>query len=238
MNRLVLRAGGAAAAALACPALAQTSVSIDLAGVRIQDGLNQSRSSAPSTISPAYRYHYTVSGMVHGSGGVLGLQFPSPTPLATVMESLAPGSSSTLAGDFDNCGGHLPFAPPAQTQGGTQVILGITVTYSLTLGFQISGTGVASFSLTNVVLSPSILVGSLVFDSGSAALTRTYVCPANCDGSTLSPTLNVADFTCFLARFSAGEAYANCDCSTTAPALNVSDFTCFLQQFAGGCPPQ
>jgi hypothetical protein len=236
MHRLVLRAGGAAVAALTWPAFAQTSVSIDLAGMRIQNGLNQSRSSSPNTISPAYRYHYVVSGMVHGSGGVLGIQFPNSTPLATVMESLAPGSSSTLVGDFDNCGGQLPFSPPAQTQGGSQVISGITVTYSLTLGFQISGTGVASFSLTNVVLSPSILVGSLVFDSGSAVLTRAYVCPANCDGSTLYPVLNVADFTCFLTRFSAGEAYANCDCSTTAPALNVSDFTCFLQQFAGGCP--
>ena len=61
-------------------------------------------------------------------------------------------------------------------------------------------------------------------------------CYANCDNSTTAPVLNVADFTCFLNRFAAGESYANCDESTTAPVLNVADFTCFLQSFAGGCP--
>ena len=62
------------------------------------------------------------------------------------------------------------------------------------------------------------------------------VCYANCDASTTTPILNVADFTCFLQRFAAGESYANCDGSTTAPTLNVADFTCFLQAFAAGCP--
>jgi uncharacterized membrane protein len=61
-------------------------------------------------------------------------------------------------------------------------------------------------------------------------------CYANCDGSSTTPVLNVADFTCFLQRFAAGDTYANCDNSTTAPTLNVADFTCFLQQFAAGCP--
>jgi hypothetical protein len=61
-------------------------------------------------------------------------------------------------------------------------------------------------------------------------------CYANCDESTTAPVLNVADFTCFLNRFAAGESYANCDQSTTAPVLNVADFTCFLQSFAAGCP--
>jgi cytochrome c peroxidase len=59
---------------------------------------------------------------------------------------------------------------------------------------------------------------------------------ANCDGSNLAPYLNVADFTCFLQRYSAGDPYANCDGSQTFPALNVADFTCFLQKYAMGCP--
>jgi hypothetical protein len=62
------------------------------------------------------------------------------------------------------------------------------------------------------------------------------VCHANCDNSTTQPVLNVADFTCFLQRFAAGESYANCDGSTQSPVLNVADFTCFLQRFAAGCP--
>jgi hypothetical protein len=61
-------------------------------------------------------------------------------------------------------------------------------------------------------------------------------CYPNCDGSTAAPTLNVADFGCFLQRYASGAPYANCDGSTAAPVLNVSDFTCFLQKFAAGCP--
>jgi hypothetical protein len=75
----------------------------------------------------------------------------------------------------------------------------------------------------------------------SAPVTRLWfswnpTCYANCDESTTAPVLNVADFTCFLQRFAAGESYANCDSSTAAPILNVGDFTCFLQRFAQGCP--
>lgn len=62
------------------------------------------------------------------------------------------------------------------------------------------------------------------------------LCPANCDGSTAPPVLNVADFTCFLNRYAAGSLRANCDGSTLAPALNVADFICFLNAFARGCP--
>jgi hypothetical protein len=68
------------------------------------------------------------------------------------------------------------------------------------------------------------------------SITIARPCYANCDGSTAAPVLNVADFTCFLQKFSTGNPYANCDGSTTAPVLNVQDFTCFLQKFAVGCP--
>jgi lectin-like protein len=61
-------------------------------------------------------------------------------------------------------------------------------------------------------------------------------CYANCDASGTAPALNVADFTCFLQKFAAGDGYANCDGGTTAPLLSVADFTCFLQRFAAGCP--
>jgi hypothetical protein len=47
--------------------------------------------------------------------------------------------------------------------------------------------------------------------------------------------LNVADFTEFLHSFSASEARANCDNSTMNPTLNIGDFTCFLQKFSRGC---
>ena len=60
-------------------------------------------------------------------------------------------------------------------------------------------------------------------------------CWVNCDNSTIAPVLNVLDFSCFLNKFAAGEAYANCDESTVAPVLNVLDFACFLNKFAAGC---
>jgi hypothetical protein len=60
-------------------------------------------------------------------------------------------------------------------------------------------------------------------------------CYANCDGSTASPVLNVADFSCFLQKYAAGDDYANCDGSTAAPTLNVQDFSCFLQKYSAGC---
>ncbi|MFN0131082.1 MAG: GC-type dockerin domain-anchored protein, partial [Phycisphaerales bacterium] len=61
-------------------------------------------------------------------------------------------------------------------------------------------------------------------------------CPANCDGSTAPPVLNVSDFICFLNKFAAGQSSANCDASTTPPTLNIADFVCFQTRFAAGCP--
>ncbi|MFN0133594.1 MAG: GC-type dockerin domain-anchored protein [Phycisphaerales bacterium] len=60
-------------------------------------------------------------------------------------------------------------------------------------------------------------------------------CYANCDASTVMPTLNVADFVCFMNRFAASDPGANCDSSTTPPALNVADFICYVNRFAAGC---
>lgn len=66
-------------------------------------------------------------------------------------------------------------------------------------------------------------------------LTAAPGCYANCDQSTSAPALTVGDFTCFLARYAAGDPYANCDHSTAPPVLNTADFTCFVRLFAAGC---
>jgi hypothetical protein len=60
-------------------------------------------------------------------------------------------------------------------------------------------------------------------------------CYPNCDASTTPPILNIADFSCFLQKFAAGDPYANCDGSSIEPVLNVADFSCFLGKFAAGC---
>jgi hypothetical protein len=75
--------------------------------------------------------------------------------------------------------------------------------------------------------------GSITLHTG--AFQPAPACYANCDGSIVAPTLNVADFTCFLQQYAAGNSYANCDSSSVVPVLNVADFTCFLQRYAAGC---
>jgi hypothetical protein len=127
----------------------------------------------------------------------------------------SPGTWTTLGSDPLPlpCGGSARATPPnaAATQIGV-----------------VPCPGVASYQIRCIV---SGACGSTT--SAQAAYT---VCYANCDCSTLAPVLNVADFTCFLNRFTSGESYANCDNSTSAPVLNVQDFTCFLNRFTTGCP--
>jgi outer membrane protein assembly factor BamB len=86
--------------------------------------------------------------------------------------------------------------------------------------------------------STPAIEGQMLFTVGAGIL-RAYgtpACYANCDQSTTPPILNIADFSCFLTRFAAGDPRANCDLSTTPPVLNIADFSCFLARFAGGCP--
>jgi hypothetical protein len=91
---------------------------------------------------------------------------------------------------------------------------------------------------TGAVIGPGALAG--IAAAGGNFLIRAdpaaaAVCYPNCDHSTVNPVLNVADFTCFLQKYAAGDPYANCDNSTVNPVLNVADFTCFLQKYAAGC---
>lgn len=84
----------------------------------------------------------------------------------------------------------------------------------------------------------SAVVGTGRFNGAERAfllsgLPVTTPCPANCDGSTAAPILTPADFTCFLAKYRAGDASADCDSSGT---FSPADFTCFLARYRGGCP--
>ncbi|MFN0131328.1 MAG: hypothetical protein ACKVW3_02155 [Phycisphaerales bacterium] len=64
---------------------------------------------------------------------------------------------------------------------------------------------------------------------------RECPCYANCNNS-VSPTLGIDDYWCFLQAFAGGHAYANCDGSSVPPWINVADFVCFTNRFAQGCP--
>ncbi len=162
-----------AAALLLAPAIhAQQSTTIPLTGVQFRNATNQSRSSA-TPISPAFVYDYQIAGNARGVGGALGILFPTPTPIATIFEFLAPGSSAFLTGQGPNINGTHPFPVANQRIDGTTNVSGINVTYGFDLMIQIAANGIVSFSLTNVVLTPSILVGYLEFTSGQVTIQRT-----------------------------------------------------------------
>ncbi|MEX2220084.1 MAG: GC-type dockerin domain-anchored protein, partial [Phycisphaerales bacterium] len=102
--------------------------------------------------------------------------------------------------------------------------------------------GFERYSAATFVTDPDPLYGpdpqnpDYLFNSSFTILGAPQTCYPNCDGSTTAPILNVADFSCFLQKYAAGDPYANCDASTTAPVFNVADFSCFLQRYAAGCP--
>jgi autotransporter-associated beta strand protein len=95
-------------------------------------------------------------------------------------------------------------------------------------------TGLPAGATINYAFSGTDSLGR-VGDGNDIAVIFPQACYPNCDSSTTPPILNVADFTCFLQKYAAGNPYANCDHSTQPPVLNVADFTCFLQKYAAGC---
>jgi hypothetical protein len=72
---------------------------------------------------------------------------------------------------------------------------------------------------------------------GNPSLAVMYIgcptCYANCDASTTPPTLNIADFLCFLNAFARRDPYANCN---NDASFDAADFMCFMNRFAAGCP--
>ncbi len=117
-----------------------------------------------------------------------------------------------------------PFAGPLPTTG------------VAALAFQGPFTAAAGANATDYALT----TGPAVFTNNAGANFTVSggppPCYVNCDASTISPILNVNDFSCFLNNYAAGNSYANCDASTIAPLLNVNDFTCFVNKYAAGCP--
>jgi hypothetical protein len=145
---------------------------IDLAGVQLRNATNQARNSGSDTISPGWGYRTVITGMVQGHGGYFGAAYPNPTPLAQVLEDLSPGSSEFLDSEGYNIAGTLPFESVNQTFAGSYDAGLFTINYSATFSGGINAGGQAYFSITSVVLTPSILTGYLQFTSGNATITR------------------------------------------------------------------
>ena len=220
----------AAIALSASPALAAPSVGINLAGVQFKNATNQSRdssTSSPSTVDAATHYTFATSGLVKGDSGLLRTLYPNPTPLATVLETLAPGSSAGLSGSACNPSGTLPFTLGSQTTSGSTVLGFITVTYALTIDVGIRADGVTYFNLTNVVLNPAALVGSLSFTSGESRVTAVCTADFNADGFT-----DFTDFDTYITAFEAGSDAADMNCDGF---IDFTDFDSFVTAFEAGC---
>ncbi len=230
MNSILHLASAIAISAGACHAWAEPSVGINLAGVQFKNGTNQSRDSSasvPSSVDGATRYTFATTGMVKGDSGLLRTLYPNPTPLATVLEALAPGSSAGLSGEACNPSGTLPVTLGSQTRSGSTVLGFLTVTYALTIDVGIRADGVAYFNLTNVVLSPAALVGSMSFTSGESRVTAVCVADFNGDGFA-----DFTDFDNYVSAFEAGSDAADMNCDGF---LDFTDFDAFVNAFEAGC---
>ncbi|MGD9692571.1 MAG: dockerin type I repeat-containing protein [Phycisphaerales bacterium] len=221
-------------AALVAPASGGAGMaSIPLAGLQIRHGVNQSRTSAPDTVGPAFFYDTTVSGMARGVGGALGVLYPNPTPIEEIIAGLTGQPAPALGGRVVNTGGTLPVSAPPFTESGSTVVLGITVNYAVTLSTSIDAAGVVSFSITGVTLSPSILVGYLEFTSGSVVVER--VCPGDTNGDDM---VTFADLNQVLSGFGQstlpGEPLLPGDVNGDG-VVNFTDLNIVLSGFGGAC---
>ncbi|MFN0133743.1 MAG: hypothetical protein ACKVW3_14590 [Phycisphaerales bacterium] len=70
---------------------------------------------------------------------------------------------------------------------------------------------------------------------GSGAITRLNRTTGAYLGNFLQPGAGGISADPWAILFVSGGCYANCDGSTVAPALNVADFVCYLNKFAAGC---
>lgn len=106
---------------------------------------------------------------------------------------------------------------------------------------RITGSATLNLTIRNLVYEDHGLYALRITNSCGLAEAQGYVtlrpsCYPNCDGSTVSPILNVNDFVCFQTMFARGDPYANCDDSSTPPMFNVNDFLCFMWSYSNGCP--
>ena len=217
-----------ALASFTAPAWADDQAVINLTGLKIKNATNQTKSSSPDTIDAGPRYAYVVDGMVKGDSGLLAALYPSPTPLATVLESFQPGASEALAGAVNNLAATHPVVLLNQTFSGSTVVLGVAVTFSAHFSVGIDAANNAYFSLTSVVIDPSLIVGSMTFTSGTATIRR-VACAAdiNCDGF-----VNGDDFDLFATWFDTASPRGDFN---RDGFVNGDDYDLFAEAFEAGC---
>lgn len=222
----------ACAAAISCLAgiaIAAETVSIPINGVRFQNNLAQSRNSGASVIDPAFRYsmRFSENTTASGSGGVLGALYPNPVPLSELFDDLTDGAFELQTQSAANPSGTLPASLPPQVISEQTTISGINVTFGMTINAGADAAGVCSFSLSGVVISPSILVGSLVVSQGSIIVTAHCLADLNLDQG-----VTIDDLLTFLTYFEAGDIRGDMN---RDEGITIDDLLAMLTHFESGC---
>jgi hypothetical protein len=146
-------------------AVAQPSVSIDLAGVSVPslstNPADVVRTSGTATVSAAPGYLYSFNPVVRGTGLLGGIVIPNPTPLGDVLNSFVPGQYRVVTGAMRNPPGTRPCRVFQNAVGGTFSGLAI----NLTLALEVLDTGVGQAGVRNIS-KPSGLGLSIVSGAG------------------------------------------------------------------------
>lgn len=211
-------------------AIAVQAVSIDLTGVQIRNATNQTRTSSPNLIDPAFQYSYTIrNANVRGVGGVLGLLYPNPVSLESVISGLGGGVFGTSA-LINNPTGTIPTTLIDQTLAGSTVQLGVTFAFSANLVTSINAQGVASFVVSSASItssSPFLAPGYLQFTSGFVDIATSCIADFDQDGGVTG-----ADVGAFFNDFQQGFDSADVDGSG---GIDGSDIGFFFTRFEQGC---
>lgn len=241
MRTLSTVVGLAAAVVVAGPALAQQSVTVDLAGVEVRHGRDQARSSVPGMLAPAARYRYEISGTVRGQPALSALWFlfNEPVPLEEALESLVDGSSAFLTGVVANPDLEHPFTLTDEEVSGSQMIGSTNAVFSATISAGIDASDVAFFSISDVTITPSA-IGYLQFVSGSVVITR-IPCPANFDEGGVPGSVTSSDISAFLtawlADLNSGGRETDYNLDGVVNSADISAFlTDWLATVTNGCP--
>ncbi len=215
---------------LAGHALAASDVSIDIVGVQLRNATNQTRTSSPATIDPAFRYNYAMNGvMVKGVGGVLGILYPNPVTLESVLNSLGGDAFATEA-VLANPSGELPATLVDETFTGSTVQFGVTFNFSAHLTTSINSAGIAAFSFTQVAITssnPLVQPGYLQVTAGTVNISVGCIADFDLDGG-----VSGGDVAAFFAAYEQGLPEADVDGSG---GIEGTDVAVFFEHFEQGC---
>lgn len=211
-------------------AMAASDVAINIVGVQLRNATNQTRTSAPATIDPAFQYNYSMNGvMVKGVGGVLGILYPNPVTLESVMGNLGGGAFATEA-VLMNPSGQLPATLVDETYSGSTVQLGVTFTFSAHLTTSIDATGIASFAFTNVSITssnPLLAPGYLQVTAGTVNISVGCIADFDLDGG-----VSGSDVSAFFSAYEQGLTSADVDGSG---GIEGTDIAVFFSHYEQGC---